>query len=237
LLLLAKKISRFLFRFPFVRGIGISGSLSKNCADQDSDIDFFVITRRNRLWICRTLMHLFKKLTFLTGHQHWFCMNYYIDEVALCIEEKNLFTATELVTLLPVCGKGVMESFYQANSWVQSYFPNRSEKEASSKTTGQHRFKNAVEFLFSNPAGEKLDNFLMKLTSRRWKKKEDQFRLNIKGKRMGLRTGKHFSKPNPVFFQEKILSLHSKRLREMEEKLQATPAANENQVLFLREII
>ena len=73
----AYAIGRFLYRFPFVRAIAISGSLSKDFADEKADIDFFIITKANRLWIARTIMHLFKKLTFITGHQHYFCMNYY----------------------------------------------------------------------------------------------------------------------------------------------------------------
>jgi predicted nucleotidyltransferase len=36
----AYKISRILYQFPYVRGIGISGSLSKNFADKNADIDF-----------------------------------------------------------------------------------------------------------------------------------------------------------------------------------------------------
>src|SRR5688572_22112099 len=83
----AFKIGRFLFHFPYVRAVCISGSLSKNFADEKADIDFFIITKANRLWLARTIMHLFKKLTFLTGHQHYFCMNYYIDEEALLIKE------------------------------------------------------------------------------------------------------------------------------------------------------
>src|SRR5688572_16924359 len=79
----AYKVSSLLYRFPFVRGIGISGSLSKNFADDKADIDFFIITSANRLWIARTLMHLFKKLSYLAGRQHWFCMNYYVDEESL----------------------------------------------------------------------------------------------------------------------------------------------------------
>src|SRR5687767_14585093 len=125
LLKTAYKAGGFLFQFPFVRGIGISGSLSKNFADQETDIDFFIITRTNRLWIARTLMHLFKKLTFITGHQHWYCMNYYIDEEAMLIEEQNIFTATELITLLPVCGNGAMDRFYDQNHWAADYFPNQ----------------------------------------------------------------------------------------------------------------
>ena len=41
----AHKIGRFLYRFPFVRAVGISGSLSKQFASEDADIDFFIITR------------------------------------------------------------------------------------------------------------------------------------------------------------------------------------------------
>src|SRR5580765_7409562 len=35
----AFRIGRFLYKFPFVRGVAISGSLSKNFADKNGDID------------------------------------------------------------------------------------------------------------------------------------------------------------------------------------------------------
>ena len=38
---IAGRVSRLLFHFPYVLGVGISGSLSKNFADEKSDIDFF----------------------------------------------------------------------------------------------------------------------------------------------------------------------------------------------------
>src|SRR5688572_3156323 len=50
----AVRICRFLFQFPFVRAVGISGSLSKNVADENADIDYFIITAPDRLWIART---------------------------------------------------------------------------------------------------------------------------------------------------------------------------------------
>lgn len=207
----AYKIGSFLYQFPYVRGIGISGSLSKNFADQQTDIDFFIITRTNRLWVARTFMHLFKKLTFITGHQHWYCMNYYIDEAALRIEEQNIFTATELITLLPVCGNGTMDKFFETNNWTTLYFPNQAEIKHSRYLTRSSWFKKMVEWLFNNRLGEALDNYLMRVTTRRWKQKEKQQRVNVNGNRMGLHTGKHFSKPNPSFFQKKVLdSLESK---------------------------
>jgi hypothetical protein len=219
LLKTACKVGGFLYQFPFVRGIGISGSLSKNFADQHTDIDFFIITRTNRLWIARTLMHLFKKLTFITGHQHWYCMNYYIDEEAMLIEEQNIFTATELITLLPVCGNGTMDRFYDENNWAAEFFPNQQLGRQSILLSRSGWFKKAVEWLFNNKLGNAIDNMLMRITARRWKKKEQLHRTNDHGDRMGICTGKHFSKPNPSYFQKKVLMELEMKLMKMDKAL------------------
>ena len=219
LLITADKISKFLFRFPYIRGIGISGSLSKNVADEKSDIDYFIITSSNRLWIARTIMHLFKKLTFLTGHQHWYCMNYYVDEDAMQIEEKNIFTATELVTLLPICGNGTMHNFFKVNEWTNMYFPNF--KQGTTGDPGKNfrgSIKKLVEFFFNNRLGDRLDNYLMGLTKKRWEQKEEKQKLNIKGNRMGLSVSKHCCKPNPAFFHANILRKYASRLIEIEKQ-------------------
>jgi len=223
----AYKIGGFLYQFPFVRGIGISGSLSKNFAEQGTDIDFFIITRANRLWIARTLMHLFKKLTFITGHQHLYCMNYYIDEEAMCIEEQNIFTATELVTLKPVCGNGTMDRFYDENNWTADYFPNQIEHKHSMLLSRGTWFKKAVEWLLDNRLGNALDNISMRITNRRWMKKEQQQKKNAHGNRMGLHTGKHFSKPNPEFFQKKVLEKLEKKMMNIEFPILNLPAGRQ----------
>lgn len=214
----AYKVSALLYRFPFVRGIGISGSLSKNFADENADIDFFIITQKNRLWIARTLMHLFKKLTFLVGRQHWFCMNYYVDEEAMLIEEKNIFTAIELLTLMPVAGNGTLDHFFHVNDWAGNYFPNATRSIPRKRFTRFPWYKRAAEWMLNNRVGDRLDNYFMKLTSRRWKKKEAAHKLNMKGNPMGLRNGKHFSKPNPHHFQKKLLELYMQKIRQVEEK-------------------
>jgi hypothetical protein len=217
LLLTANKISQFLFRFPFVRGIGISGSLSKNVAGKNADIDYFIITKANRLWIARTIMHFFKKFTFITGHQHWYCMNYYIDEEQLQIEEKNIFIATELMTLIPVCGNESMNKFFHSNDWAKTYFPNYGFKGTDSlNTASPGKIKRLIETVFNNNMGDLLDNYFMNLTTRRWISKEKKQKLNAKGNRMGLKTSKHYCKPNPAFFHEKLLARFNSRLNEWE---------------------
>jgi hypothetical protein len=120
----AGKIAALLSRFPYIRGVGVSGSLSKQYADEGSDIDLFIITARNRLWVGRTFLHLLKKLSFLIGREDWFCMNYFVDEAALEIPEKNLYTAIEIVTLIPMQGTLAFLSFGAANSWTEQVLPN-----------------------------------------------------------------------------------------------------------------
>ena len=62
----------------------------------------------------------------LAKKQHWFCMNYYIDEEMLQIKEKNIYTATEVVTLLPLRGIPAFRRFYGHNKWSRTYLPNHS---------------------------------------------------------------------------------------------------------------
>lgn len=218
----ARRISGFLYWFPYVRGIGISGSLSKNFASVDADIDFFIITQSNRLWIARTFMHIFKKLTFLAGRQHWFCMNYYVDEHALQIHEQNIFTATEVITLVPVHGNGMLTNFFKANHWVKNYFPNQPLKTGSPFKPKEAVVKRFIEFCLNNKFGERLDDYLLKVTTKRWQQKEQRQATNTNGRRMGLSTGKHFARPNPEFFQRKILQKYESRVSEVTAQMLTT---------------
>ena len=213
----AYAIGRFLYRFPFVRAIAISGSLSKDFADEKADIDFFIITKANRLWIARTIMHLFKKLTFLTGHQHYFCMNYYLDEEALLIQEQNIFTAIEIRTLLPVCGEQLHNKFLERNSWASEFFRSSGTLQTAGgkKPDVKPWYRSFAEWIFNNKPGDYLDDWLMGVTTRRWQRKNIKGKRNKNGRTMNLITGKHFSRSNPGAFQEKVLALYKQKLNDL----------------------
>jgi hypothetical protein len=212
LLAKAEKIGRFLYQFPFVRGVGISGSLSKNYADEKADIDFFIITKANRLFTARTLMHLYKKFMFLRGKQHFYCMNYYVDENALLLEDRNIFTAIEIKTLLPVSGDAATRAFFDSNTWVDQWLPACGYRDQSQHDPRRSWFKQFIEWLFRGRAGNFPENYLFRLTRRRWKQKEATGQRNEKGQPMELVTGKHFARSNPGNFQEKLLSLYQQKL-------------------------
>ena len=123
----ARKYSRIISYFPFVRGIFISGSLSKGFASEKDDIDYFIITRPGRLWITRTFLILFKKIFLFNSYRN-FCINFLVDEDHLFIKEHNRYTATEIVFLVPVFNKAMYEKLLIKNSWVKKYYPDFRQK-------------------------------------------------------------------------------------------------------------
>ena len=116
-------MGNLIYRFPFVKAVFVSGSLSKGVMDKKSDIDYFVITEPGRLWMCRVLLMSFKKICLLNSRKY-FCINYFIDTDHLTIEEKNQFTATELITLIPLKGQAYLKKLFDNNSWVFRFLPN-----------------------------------------------------------------------------------------------------------------
>ena len=211
----AEKGAAFISAFPFVKGVAVSGSLSKKFADEDADIDFFIITAANRLWIARTLLHIFKKITFLFGLQHFFCMNYFVDEAEPGILEKNIYTATEVATILPLRGTVVFDNFYTVNSWIRELLPNHYMYVPAAAEIKRTWLTIITEKLFNNKAGNALDNFLMKITAASWNKKTLKKKKNSKGIIMGMHAGKHFSKPDPENFQKKLLRRYENCLAEV----------------------
>lgn len=213
----ARRFSRFISWFPYVRGISLSGSLSKGFIGEDPDIDYFIITKPNRLWLARTFLIAFKKI-FLFNSYKYFCLNYFIDTDNLEIEEKNLFTATEIATMIPVLGGDIKKKFFEHNHWIRDYFPNYQINELEDVSyVSNNWFKRFIEFSFNGKIGERLDDHFMKLTIRHWSKKfknnfaDDEFDLLFKSK-------KNISKHHPQNFQKVVLNAYENKLKELESK-------------------
>jgi len=165
----AARISGWLGRFPFVRGVAVSGSLSKHFADENSDIDFFIVTANSRLWIARTALHLFKKLAFLLRRQDYFCMNYFVDEDYAEIDEKNIYTAIEVATLIPMAGENAFNKFFQANQWIVPFLPNR--KTPAPGIPVRSKLQRLLERVIGLFGADRLEALLMNTTAQRWNKK------------------------------------------------------------------
>jgi hypothetical protein len=206
----AGKYTKRIARFPFVRAVTLSGSLSKNYMDSTSDIDYFIITAPGRMWLARTLLVLYKKI-FLLNSRKYFCVNYFLSEDALEVPDKNIFTATEVSFLLPTYNYALYRSFRNANSWSNDFLPHFPLRQKDSVIAEKkYSFKAFLEKVLSGSAGEKLDNYFFRLTLKFWKKKFRHFDDSTFDFR--LRSRKNVSKHHPLGFQEKVLSGYSERI-------------------------
>ena len=208
--LLAKtgKFGSIIAAFPFVRGIAISGSLSKFSATENPDIDYFIITEADRLWIARTMLHLFKKLTFITGHQHYFCMNYFIDTKSLTISHPNLYSAIEAVTLLPLYNAPLFELFNNENRWTRDYLPNHPGLANFTYVLEfkKYRLKKILEAISAILFPDKVNHFLMRLTDRKWRRKWRRAGYPEDDYDRAFMTSLHISKNHPVDYEKKVLT-------------------------------
>lgn len=208
---LLKKSHKYVKRisqFPFVESIAISGSLSKYYADEDWDIDYFIITKKNRLWISRTLLHFFKKFTFIRGNEHYYCMNYFIDETALEIDQKNVYAAIETVTLLPVYNEEVIIDLKKLNKpWIEKFLPNESYNEDLSYLISKKSepLKKFIEKLILIFGADKFNSYLMHVTDRKWRSKWQRKNYPMEKYNEAFYTSLHISKNHPANFQSQIL--------------------------------
>ena len=210
----ARRVTNLISRFPFIRGILLSGSISKGFMEEDSDIDYFIITHPNRVWFSRLLLMLFKKLFLLNSRKN-FCINYFVDSENLEIHEKNIFTATEIVTLLPTFGKEIYEEFFNKNSWVEHYYPNFPKRETKTILDRKNGvFKSFLEKILGKKIGDKIDDFAMNLFDKFNRSKYKNY--NQEEFKLAFKSSKKESKHHPKFFQKRVLEEFDQRIKSLE---------------------
>ena len=195
-----KQVAAFIAKFPFVEGVAISGSLSKGYYDAESDFDFFIITQAKRVWLTRVLIALYKRIFLKNSHKE-FCVNYFVSTETLEIEEKNRFTATEIVTIIPLYGMQIFKHFYDKNNWVFNYFPNYNLQSSLKqlKEIKKHKRRFIFEGLLNNFIGKAMNYLCMRIVTRRWKYKYKTSTNNP------YKSKKEISKHHPDNFQEQVI--------------------------------
>lgn len=198
----ARKISQFIGSFPYIRAVFLSGSISKNVFEADGDIDFFMLTEPQRLWLTRTLLILYRKIFLFNSHKY-FCVNYFIDTENLEIEDKNIFTATELSTLIPTFGKEYYLPLMEKNEWYRDFFPNFPLRSIENVPFHhKNTLKTCIEYIFDTRLGDWLDDICMRLTLHYRRKKFAN--MTEKDFDTALKTRKYVSKHHPNHFQKKV---------------------------------
>lgn len=206
-------------RLPFIKGLCVSGSLSKNYFDDNSDIDFFVITKANRLWICRSLFVAFYKM-LPASKKKYYCLNYFISEADLRIDDINIFVATELAHLNPTFGYEPYKQLLHTNPWYKDWIANKEENDGH-KCMEHKRgfFRTTIESIFFGKFGDWCDNFLQKETARRWAKRHAG-EMDIKQFEVNYRSRKHAAKRHEKGYQDKVLNALAQKMKDIEDTFQ-----------------
>lgn len=116
-----KKYLRLISRIPWIRYLGLTGSNAFESCSKDDDIDLFVITSKNRLWLCYLTLVVLSKLV---GKRKCFCINFLVDENNLKIREKNYFTAVQIVQMKTLYDDEFYEKLIKQNMWIFKLLPN-----------------------------------------------------------------------------------------------------------------
>lgn len=116
---------------PFVRMIGVTGTLAMKNTVGGSDWDLLIVLKAGRIWIGRTLItgltHILGKRRYGEKIKNRICLNYFLTDKSLEIRNKDLFSANEYLFILPVFDTGgIFRKFQLANRWIANYKPHYS---------------------------------------------------------------------------------------------------------------
>jgi hypothetical protein len=118
----ARRAAAVLARFPFVRAVLVTGGLSKGSAADDSDVDFLLVVEPGRVWLTKTMLQVVRK-GLPRPIRECLCTNYLVAADHLLLDDRNAYTAIELVTAVPMYNGPLCAAFLEANAWARDYVP------------------------------------------------------------------------------------------------------------------
>lgn len=128
----AVRIAKFLGLLPWVKLIGVTGSLSCLGSSDKDDIDLMVVTAHKRLWLTRLIVFAFLKLLRLkkgSKKSHDFqaiCINVWMDEEDLVVgtENQDLVIAYDLARVKVLVDKEeIYPKMILLNLWIADFLP------------------------------------------------------------------------------------------------------------------
>lgn len=131
---IARKVTRLFCLLPTVKFVALSNLIGRHNLRDGSDIDLFIITKKNRIWItrlfCAGLMKILRQRPTPENKRDKICLSFYIDEKHLDLSsladgKNDYYFHFWLAGLHPIYDAGAYHhQLMQANSWLKAYLPN-----------------------------------------------------------------------------------------------------------------
>lgn len=163
----ATRAARVLAGFPWVRGVLVTGALSKQSAVEGGDVDFLLLCAPGSVWTTKSTLHVLRRM-LPEAARNLFCTNYLLDLDHLLIDDRNAYTAMELATAVPMYGREACVSLLAANGWAARHVPGfawavERARNAPPLPEGPRRLE-----ALGDPLRPRLEGWSMETWSRFW---------------------------------------------------------------------
>lgn len=139
----AARYAQVVASLPFVRLVAVTGSLAIGAATDDADVDLFVVTEDGRLWLTRALT--IGVVRAAAARRVRLCPNYFVAESALELRDRDLFTAHELVQMIPLAGRDTYRALLERNGWYRQFLPNHPGQPEPARPFARPSVRRGVE--------------------------------------------------------------------------------------------
>ena len=112
---------RLIAALPYVRLLGLSGSVAHLNMENGGDLDIFIVTRGARVWSTAVAVILLAKAL---GRRRTLCANFIVADSSLTVDQPDLFSANQVINLKPLLGDDMYRRLLEANPFVHDFYPN-----------------------------------------------------------------------------------------------------------------
>lgn len=131
---IARRAVKWFRSIPYIRAIFVCNTVGAGEAKEGSDIDFFIVTAPDRVWLVRFFSNLTLRLlglrTFGDKIKDRVCLSFFIDSHNLSLSnlrvaEDDIYLAHWLYRLAPLYDpENIYEKLLSANQWTKRFLPN-----------------------------------------------------------------------------------------------------------------
>ncbi|MFA5926280.1 MAG: hypothetical protein WC831_05130 [Parcubacteria group bacterium] len=168
---ISEKVAWWLRFAPFVRMVAVTGTLAMKNTEPESDIDYFIILKKGRIFTGRLLVTAMAHILGRRRHgrkiKNRICLNYYIADNSLEIKRQDLFAANEYTFVFPLYGFYLFRKFLAENAgWIRKYKPNWEIPEIAparyyvGKSSSSRLLQKAGETLINSLGGDRIEAWL-----------------------------------------------------------------------------
>jgi len=203
----AKKYVKFMQMLPFVKMVALCNNLSFYSAEKRSDIDLFIITKKKRLFLARSMVWLYTQLLGVRRHgrktKGRFCLTFFVSEESMNLEnlkrKNDIYFIFWLRLMRPLIGQKTYREFISANKWIRRYFDYKIDQKKHLLTESKflQKLQKVLEFPFRGIFGNAIEYLLKKWQVGRSTKK-----------------ARKLKNQNGIIISENILKFHNQDMRD-----------------------